>query len=76
MFIHITHYKELKMTDIIEKIVLMKCECCGYQEEVPLQDLIDLRDLKENEKDKRDRILCPFCLNYMYPIDDTLLQQQ
>ena len=54
----------------------MKCEKCGYQEEVPLQDLIDLRDLKENEKDKRDRILCPFCLNYMYPIDDTLLKQQ
>ena len=54
----------------------MKCEKCGYLEEVPLQDLIDLRDLKENEEDKRDRILCQFCLNYMYPVDDTLLQQQ
>ena len=75
MSILITLYKEVQMTDIIEKTVLMKCECCGYQEEVPFQDLIDLRDLKENEKDKRDRILCQFCLNYMYPVDDTLLKQ-
>ena len=64
------------MTDNIEKTVLMKCEHCGYLEEVPLQTLLNLRDLKENEKDKRDRVLCQFCLNYMYPVDDTLLQQQ
>ena len=75
MSILITLYKEAQMTDTIEKTVLMKCECCGYQEEVPLQDLIDLRDLKENEEDKRDRVLCQFCLNYMYPVDDTLLKQ-
>ena len=54
----------------------MKCERCGYLEEVPLQTLLNLRDLKEDEEDKRDRVLCQFCLNYMYPIDDTLLKQQ
>ena len=76
MYLHTTHYKEVQMTDDIEKTVLMKCEKCGYLEEVPLQDLIDLRSLKENEEDKRDRVLCQFCLHYMYPIDDTLLKQK
>ena len=64
------------MTDNIEKTVLMKCECCGYLEEVPLQTLLNLRDLKEDEENKEDRILCQFCLNYMYPVDKTLLKQQ
>ena len=56
------------MTENIEKTVLMKCEACGYLEEVPISTLIKLRDLEPDKQDI-DKLLCPFCLNYMYPID-------
>jgi len=53
----------------------MKCEACGYVEEVPLQTPLNLRDLKEDEERKRDMVLCQFSLNYTYPVDDTILKQ-
>ena len=53
----------------------MKCEGCGYLEEVPLETLLNLRDLKEDEENKEDRILCQFCLHYICPTNDTLLKQ-
>ena len=52
------------MIENIEKTVLMKCEVCGYQEEVPIATLERLRDLPPVSDEYK--ILCPFCLNDMY----------
>lgn len=38
------------MLEESEKTVLTKCEYCDYLEEVPLQTLLNLRDLGEDEK--------------------------
>ena len=55
------------MIDNIEKTVLMKCERCGYQEEVPISTLEKLKDLPPVSDVYK--ILCPFCLNDMYEAD-------
>ena len=55
------------MTENIEKTVLMECECCTYKEVVDESMLDRIRDLPPTYKE--DRILCPFCLNYMYRFD-------
>lgn len=55
------------MTDNIEKTVLMKCEDCGYQEEVPVSTLEALKNLPPASDVYK--IMCPFCLNDMYEAD-------
>lgn len=55
------------MTDNIEKTVLMKCEVCGYQEEVPVSTLEKLKNLPPASDEYK--IMCPFCLNDMYEAD-------
>ena len=67
MSIPITLYKEYQMTENIEKRVLMKCEACGYQEEVPMSTLETLRNLPPASDEYK--ILCPFCLHDMYEAD-------
>ena len=42
----------------------MKCEACDYSEVVEEAMLERIRDLPPLLDE--DRILCPFCLNYMY----------
>lgn len=42
----------------------MKCEKCGYLEEVPVSELETIKNLPPVTDEYR--ILCPFCLNYMY----------
>lgn len=41
------------MTDTTEQFVLMKCEKCGYTENVPIHDILILPD------DTEDHLLCP-----------------
>jgi hypothetical protein len=48
---------------------LMKCIKCGYTENVPLEDLLTLRQLYHLKTDEDDSVLCPFCLHDMYRID-------
>ena len=55
------------MTDSIEKTVLMRCEVCGYQEEVPVSTLEKLKNLPPVSEEYK--IMCPFCLNDMYEAD-------
>ena len=57
------------MAENIEETVLMKCEHCGYEEEVPLNTLELLKDLRS--EDGVDKLLCPFCLYYMFRKKDT-----
>ena len=52
------------MTENIDKTVLMKCQNCGYLEEVPEETLIELKNLPPVSKEYK--ILCPICLNDMY----------
>ena len=52
----------------IEKTVLMKCEVCGYKEEVSIKSLETIRKLPSVSEVYK--ILCPFCLNYMYEDKD------
>ncbi len=56
------------MTDTTEQFVLMKCEKCGYTENVPIHDILILRQLTTPD-DTEDHLLCPFCLHDMYRID-------
>lgn len=49
------------MTDTTEQFVLMKCEKCGYTENVPIHDILILRQLSTPD-DTEDHLLCPFCL--------------
>lgn len=51
-----------------EKTVLMKCEVCGYKEEVSLKSLETIKNLPPVSDVYK--ILCPFCLNYMYEDKD------
>ncbi len=46
----------------------MKCERCGYLEEVPVSELETIKNLPPVTDEYR--ILCPFCLNYMYEVKD------
>ena len=55
------------MIDNIDKTVLMKCEVCGYQEEVQLETLEMLKKLPPVSDVYK--ILCPLCLNDMYEAD-------
>ncbi len=55
------------MTDNIEKTVLMKCEVCSHQEEVPITTLERPKDLPPVSYEYK--ILCPFFLNDMYEAD-------
>ncbi len=57
------------MTDNTEKTVLMKCERCGYEEEVPQKDLDLLRSVDKDPEHCEDHLLCPFCLSDMYRKD-------
>ena len=45
----------------------MKCETCGYQEEVPVSTLEKLKNLPPVSEEYK--IMCPFCLNDMYEAD-------
>ena len=56
------------MAKNIEKTVLMKCEVCGYKEEVSLKSLETIKNLPPVSDVYK--ILCPFCLNYMYEDKD------
>lgn len=56
------------MTDTTEQFVLMKCEKWGYTENVPIHDILILRQLTTPD-DTEDPLLCPFCLHDMYRID-------
>ncbi len=55
------------MIEIIDKTVLMKCETCGYEEEVPLADIELLREFSAPFEE--DHLLCPLCLNDMFKKD-------
>ena len=57
------------MTENTEKNVLMKCEKCGYEEEVPQEDLDLHRYLDDDPEHYEDHLLCPFCLSNMYRKD-------
>ena len=46
----------------------MKCEKCGYTENVPLKDILFLRKFSD-PGDNEDHILCPVCLGDMYRLD-------
>lgn len=46
------------MTDTTEQFVLMKCEKCGYTENVPIHDILILRPLTTPD-DTEDHLLCP-----------------
>ena len=46
------------MTDTTEQFVLMKCEKCGYTENVPIHDILILRQLTTPD-DTEDHLLCP-----------------
>ena len=41
---------------------------CGYTEDVPLSDLLTLRELYDLKGPEDDSVLCPFCLHDMYPV--------
>ena len=56
------------MTDTTEQFVLMKCEKCAYTENVPIHDILILRQLSTPD-DTEDHLLCLFCLHDMYRID-------
>ncbi|MBE6109779.1 MAG: hypothetical protein E7194_05105 [Erysipelotrichaceae bacterium] len=57
------------MTEPTEKTVLMKCIKCGYTEEVPLSDLLQLRRIFHLNGPEEDTVLCPFCLHDMYRVN-------
>ena len=67
IYILTTHWKEKQMTETTGNTVLMKCEYCGYEEYLPLSDLLLLRELQPF--DPEDHVLCPFCLHDMYRKD-------
>lgn len=46
-----------------EKIVLMKCAKCGYEEEVPEWVL---QELNEFDNDEEYQMICPECEAVMY----------
>lgn len=52
----------------------MKCETCGYQEEVPVSTLEKLKNLPPVFDVYK--IMCPFCLNDMYEADSDRLTKQ
>lgn len=51
----------------------MKCEVCGYKEVVSLDSLERIRKLPPVSDVYK--ILCPFCLNYMYEDKDNTNKQ-
>ena len=56
------------MAESTEQTVSMKCEKCGYTENVPLKDILFLRKFSD-PGDNEDHILCPVCLGDMYRLD-------
>ncbi len=61
------------MIENIEKTLLMKCEVCGYKEEVSLKSLETIKNLLPVSDVYK--ILCPFCLIYMYEDKDNTNKQ-
>lgn len=61
------------MTDTTEQFVLMKCKKCGYAENVPIHDILILRQLSTPD-DTEDHLLCLFCLHDMYRIDSNIIR--
>ncbi len=61
------------MTDTTEQFVLMKCKKCGYAENVPIHDILILRQLSTPD-DTKDHLLCLFCLHDMYRIDSNIIR--
>ena len=55
-------------------MVLMKCEVCGYQEEVLESTLETLKNLPP--KADEYKIMCPYCLNDMYDINSYHFKKQ
>ena len=53
------------MTDTTEQFVLMKCEKCGYTENVPIHDILILRQLSTPD-DIEDHLLCPVNVNIKF----------
>ena len=49
----------------------MKCEECGYIEEVEMDTIKLLRELQiaRYGKPDEDHMLCPFCIGMMYRLD-------
>ena len=68
-----THWRKRKMTEHIDKAVLMKCEGCQYEEYLPLEDYILLSKLEP--LDPEVHMLCPFCLSDMYRADSDRLKK-
>ena len=56
------------MIENTEKIVLMKCEVCGYKERVSLRSLETIKSLPSVSDVYK--ILYSFCLNDMYEDED------
>ena len=52
----------------------MKCEVCGYKERVSLKSLETIKNLPPVSDVYK--ILCPFCLNYMYEDKDNTNKQK
>jgi hypothetical protein len=46
----------------------MKCEKCGYTENILASDLEEMRLSRKNPDLEKDRMLCPLCLHWMYPV--------
>ncbi len=38
-------------------------------EDVPVKDLLQLREIYDLKEDDEDIVLCPFCLHDMYPVN-------
>ena len=57
------------MTENTDKNVLMRCVYCGYQEYLPENDLLLLREIYHLKPSDEDTVLCQFCLHDMYRTD-------
>ncbi len=61
------------MIENTEKIVLMKCEVCGYKERVSLRSLETIKSLPSVSDVYK--ILCPFYLDDMHEDKDNTNKQ-
>ena len=62
------------MTERTDKTVLMKCEGCQNQEELPVEEYKLLSKIEPLEPEVH--MLCPFCLSDMYRADSKRFRKQ
>ncbi len=66
----IIEYTDEELSELIEKdeMVRMKCEACGYEEDVPdwiLDEFLEI-ELDSGSKDRRYSCQCPRCNKTMF----------